>query len=237
MINFYELLGVKITATKEEIKTSYRKMVKKYHPDINNSEEANKIIRSLNEAKEILLDEDKRKEYDKLLNDIKNSKQFSFTEEKEETYYKKTEVYKETYKEEYITKFEFFLNYLKNSIDKIGIKILKSIFVFINAFVFLCIKGIVIGIIFFFSLIGKFVDYIVGIFMLCAVLSLFVLIGEKYPDNVPFLPANVENFCMFSIVATIIATIKYYVLSGSSNLYVLVQNIENNIFLKILVNN
>ena len=114
---------------------------------------------------------------------------------------------------------------------------MKSLLVFINAFIFLCIKGIVIGIIFLFSLIGKFVDYIVGLLMLCAVLSLFVLIGEKSPNNIPFIPANVESFCTFSITATIIATIKYYVLSSGSNFYVLVQNIENNIFLKILVNN
>lgn len=54
MIDFYELLGIKRDAIKEEIKKAYRNMAKKYHPDINQSEEANKIIVSLNEAKERL---------------------------------------------------------------------------------------------------------------------------------------------------------------------------------------
>ena len=44
MMDFYELLGVKKDATKEEIKKAYRDMVKKYHPDVNKSEEANKIL-------------------------------------------------------------------------------------------------------------------------------------------------------------------------------------------------
>ena len=69
MIDFYELLGISMDSTKQEIKTAYREMVKKYHPDVNKSEDSNKIIRSLNEAKEVLLDDEKRKEYDKLLND------------------------------------------------------------------------------------------------------------------------------------------------------------------------
>ena len=62
MIDFYELLGISMDSTKQEIKTAYREMVKKYHPDVNKSEDSNKIIRSLNEAKEVLLDDEKRKE-------------------------------------------------------------------------------------------------------------------------------------------------------------------------------
>ena len=77
MVDFYELLGIKRQATKEEIKKAYHSMVKKYHPDINKSKEANKVIISLNEAKEILLNDEKRKEYDKLLDNIIHSKQFS----------------------------------------------------------------------------------------------------------------------------------------------------------------
>ena len=92
MIDFYELLGIKKSSSKEEIKEAYRKMVKKYHPDVNKSEEANKIIISLNEAKEVILDDEKRVHYDEMLNSIERSKQFS--NDKKETYSEKTREYK-----------------------------------------------------------------------------------------------------------------------------------------------
>ena len=234
MINFYDLLDIKPTATKEEIKTSYKKTVKKYQCNITDIKEENKIIQTINEAKDILLDNEKRKEYDTLLNDIKYSKQFSFN--KEETYYTKTEEYKNNYEEEYITKLEFFFIYLLNIKDNIWRKILNTILVIINFIIFFCIKAIALGIIFFISLLGNFADYIVGFFMLCGVLSLFLLIGEKSPNYIPFIPANIEEFCIFSITATIIATIKYFLLSSSSNLYVFFQNAETKCFLKILNN-
>ena len=116
MMDFYELLGVKKGATKEEIKKAYRDMVKKYHPDVNKSEEANKIIISLNEAKETLLDDNKRKKYDKLLDDINHSKQVS--KNKQETYYSKNQEYKQEYEESYMTRKEFFASYLRFGIDK-----------------------------------------------------------------------------------------------------------------------
>lgn len=40
-MDFYELLGIKRDATKEEIKKAYREMAKKYHPDVNKSKDAN----------------------------------------------------------------------------------------------------------------------------------------------------------------------------------------------------
>lgn len=233
MIDFYELLGISMDSTKQEIKSAYREMVKKYHPDINNSEEANKIIRSLNEAKEVLLDDEKRKEYDSLLNEMKYSKQFS--KEKEETYKAKAEEYKETYSDVYITKWQFLINYLRNGIDKVWIKGIKLLFVILNFFIFIIIKGISFGLIFFFHLISGFVDYFAGLIMILAVLSLFVLTGESNPDYIPWIPANVENFGMLSIVALVIELLKLGILKGSLNLYAFIQNIEDKIFITILM--
>lgn len=233
MIDFYELLGIKRDATKEVIKQAYRNMAKKYHPDINQSEEANKIIVSLNEAKETLLDENKRKEYDRLLNEIEHSKQFS--KDREETYGAKAQEYRKNYSETYITKWQFLINYLKNGLDHVFIKCLKILLVIINYLFFFCLKAISFGIIFLIHLVGGFIDYFAGLIMLVAVLSLFILAGKEEPNYIPFIPANVESFCMFSILGVIIELLKQFILDGSLNLFAVLKNIEDKIFIFILM--
>lgn len=73
-MNFYKLLTIKISASEDEIKKAYRKVAKKFHPDIN--PDGDFIFKLLNEAYVILLDPQKRKEYDKRLFE-KNSGKFS----------------------------------------------------------------------------------------------------------------------------------------------------------------
>lgn len=64
-IDYYEILGISKTATEKEIKAAYRKLARKYHPDLNpNDEQAHKKFQQLNEANEVLSDPDKRKKYD-----------------------------------------------------------------------------------------------------------------------------------------------------------------------------
>lgn len=233
MIDFYELLGIKRDATKEEIKNAYRTMVKKYHPDVNKSEEANKIILSLNEAKEILLDDEKRKEYNELLDGITHSKQFS--NNKSETYGTKTQEYKDNYSECYITKWEFFLNYLINGIDSFFKKCIKSVLIFLNFLVFTIIKCICFGLVFLISIASTLVDYLIGLIMFLALLSLFVLAGQSEPDYIPYIPANIEQFIQFSSIAVIIEMLKLFIVEKSYNLFAIVQNIEDKIFILILM--
>lgn len=55
--DYYEILGVEKTSTPQDIKKAYRKLAKKYHPDLNKgSEEAAEKLKEVNEAFEVLSD-------------------------------------------------------------------------------------------------------------------------------------------------------------------------------------
>lgn len=63
--DYYKILGVSKTANDKDIKKAYRKLARKYHPDLNpNNKEAEKSFKEINEANEVLSDAEKRKKYD-----------------------------------------------------------------------------------------------------------------------------------------------------------------------------
>ena len=62
--DYYKTLGVPKNATTEDVKKAYRKLARKYHPDVNKSAGAEKSFKEINEANEVLSDPEKRKRYD-----------------------------------------------------------------------------------------------------------------------------------------------------------------------------
>ncbi|MGZ3846721.1 MAG: DnaJ C-terminal domain-containing protein [Flavisolibacter sp.] len=76
-VDYYKILGLGKSASAEDVKKAYRKLARKYHPDVNpNNKEAHKKFQEINEANEVLSDPEKRKKYDQYGKDWKHAEEF-----------------------------------------------------------------------------------------------------------------------------------------------------------------
>ena len=139
-MNYYDLLGVSEKATTEEIKLAYKKQMKKWHPDVNKSQEAPTMAKKIIEAKNILLDDEKRKAYDLSLKQEvhDNYNKYNYHEKKSTN-----EVHKET---RMVSKWEYFKEYLKFGKASNFRKFLAILGVGIESFICFIIKFLLIGI-------------------------------------------------------------------------------------------
>jgi curved DNA-binding protein len=76
-IDYYKILEIPRSASDDDIKKAYRKLARKYHPDLSpNNKEAERKFKEINEANEVLSDPEKRKKYDTYGKDWKNADAF-----------------------------------------------------------------------------------------------------------------------------------------------------------------
>jgi len=86
-IDYYKILGVDKNASEQEIKKAYRKLARKYHPDLNpNNREAEKKFKQINEANEVLSNPENRAKYDKYGKDWEHAEEFEKARQQQQQY-------------------------------------------------------------------------------------------------------------------------------------------------------
>ena len=148
LVNYYELLGVSKDVTEEEIRKAYKIQMKKWHPDINQSPDAMDMSMKINEAKEVLLDPLKRKDYDDFLNKKEEQTYQRYSNYKQPTKETPQEEVQVEPQEKMVTKWEYLREYLKNKNINIFRRIIGLIFVLLESFLCFIIKYLIIGLTF-----------------------------------------------------------------------------------------
>ena len=74
--DYYEILGCKKDASQDDIKKAYRRLARKFHPDVNKNPEAEERFKEIGEANEVLSDPEKRKAYDRFGSNWKSGQDF-----------------------------------------------------------------------------------------------------------------------------------------------------------------
>lgn len=141
-MNYYELLGIANTATEEEIKQAYKKQMKKWHPDINKDDQAVSMSMKINEAKDILLDANKRAEYDLFLKEKEKGTYEKYSSNKTYT------TANNSYEAHMVTKWEYLKDYLHSKDISLLKKIISTLFVGLESAFCFIIKWFIIGLAF-----------------------------------------------------------------------------------------
>lgn len=86
-IDYYKILGIDKGASQEDIKKTYKKLARKFHPDLNpDNPDAHRKFQEINEANEVLSDPEKRKKYDQYGENWKHADQFEAQQQQQRQY-------------------------------------------------------------------------------------------------------------------------------------------------------
>lgn len=119
-LDYYKILGLNKQATAKDIMDAYRKLVRKYHPDLNpNDKDSKRKFQEINEANEVLSDPEKRKKYDQYRKDWKKSDEFERAKQyQDQSSYSKQQSYSGSQYEGNFT--DFFESMFGRSADERG---------------------------------------------------------------------------------------------------------------------
>ena len=203
-MNYYELLGIDSNATDEEISRAYKIQMKKWHPDVNKDEEAMSISMKINEAKDILLDPVKRKEYDDFIKHKNDSTYKKYSNVKTGPEYN---AFNKEYESRKVTKWEYLKDYLHSNNIGLFKKIITFILVALESFVCFILKYLIIGIAFLCFFLS---DMIITFFnllyplVLLIIAVLLVLWGTSGTDA--FFSKHMNKVILFLIIIGIYAS-------------------------------
>ena len=196
-INYYDLLGVNKNASVEEIKKAYRNQAKKWHPDLNKDPKAPEMSKKINEAKEILLDENKRKDYDLYLNNYKSNIYDNLDKQNKDNKAHNTQNYDSSknkfYEEKTYTKWQYFLFYLKYYKVSILHKILSTVLVLLESLFCTILQLIIYIIAFILSYFGFYLA--TGLIILGFVLLFLVITKPIFKTELP--PNSTLDYFLF----------------------------------------
>lgn len=234
-MNYYELLGVKQNANEEEIKKAYKEQMKKWHPDINKSDDAVLISAKINEAKEVLLNAEKRRDYDEYLSKKTEENYNRYTQRKA---YEKQEQTSDDEHEEMLTKWQYLKIWLKFANYKPIRKILGVTGVLLESLLCYVIKMLLI----FFAFICNIGSYlirtlfnylspIIGLMLVLLVIQIFTNGFEYIMENNKSLLGGVI-ICVVIYVCSIFLPLLSKLILSPKVFDILYNKIDINLFKK-----
>ena len=169
MKDYYKILELNFGATIQEIKTSYRKLAFKYHPDVSKEKNCSAKFIEITEAYEILSNENTKKQYDSIYyNFFKNSENFDTYNPKQDLTKEWEDIGKTKAKQYSEMKFDKFAEMLIDEL-KLGISYTPNFI-----FILFCISGVFVSL----YLISK-VDILIGFISLIVYSILFYMTEQK----------------------------------------------------------